>query len=195
MGSRSPATRTSCARWPPRSPMTTPDRKKPAYTFALEQEKRGDLQAAAQAFLRAGAPEEAARVLAAQGRFGEAGQALLGAIPYQRQRTASLSAPQRTGALKAAIWFARGGDVPKAVELFVMLGERARAVELLRGVGDHANAARIEADPSHQGTLMGYPGAGAPTGERPGEASLPGAMALEAAGKLEAALEAFLQLR
>ena len=45
--------------------------------------------------------------------------------------------------LKAAICFSRGGDIPRAVELFVACGERGRGVELLRSVGDMVNAARL----------------------------------------------------
>src|SRR4051812_13289375 len=117
--------------------MTTPSRNPKLHAWAVDQEKRGDLAAAANGFLRAGAHEDAARAFAGLGRFAEAGQALLSAIRYQRNRTSNLSAADRKIALKAAIWFARGGDVRQAVELYLVLDERSRAIELLRSVGDH----------------------------------------------------------
>jgi tetratricopeptide (TPR) repeat protein len=170
--------------------MTTPDRQ--LHAWALDREKRGDLAGAVQGFLRAGAAEDAARVLAGQGRHAEAGKALLGSIPYRRNRTSNLSPADRKTALKAAIWFARGGEVRQAVELFLVLGERTRAVELLRSVGDHVNAARVETDPHHRGDLIGYAD---PEDERQAAVTLKGAHQLEAAGKLEAAFDAFCRLR
>ena len=156
-------------------------------------EKRGQAEPAAQAYTRAGAHDEAVRILLSVGKFVEAGQALLRSIEYDRRRRFALDANQKKVALKAAICFSRGGDVRPAVELFLASGERSRAVGLLQEAGDFVNAARVEADPTGQVELVCYESqeSAAPQAAASAEA----ARNLERAGKLEAALEAYSRLK
>jgi hypothetical protein len=109
-------------------------------------EKRGAVKEAGDLYARAGAHEDAARVYFAGGCFVEAGKSLMQLSGYGSSRSAPNDASRKSLLLKAAICFSRGGDIARAVELFVACGERSRAVELLRSVGDMANAARVEAD-------------------------------------------------
>jgi tetratricopeptide (TPR) repeat protein len=158
---------------------------------ARAAEKRGDAKGAGDAYARAGAHEDAARVHLAGGYFVEAGKSLLQLSGYGSSRTAPADANRKGLLLKAAICFSRGGDIPRAVELFVACGEKGRGIELLRSVGDLANAARLEADRSGHVNLVGYarPDQAQPEGE------LQAARRLESGGKREAALEAYASLQ
>jgi serine/threonine-protein kinase len=153
-------------------------------------EKRGDLKCAGDAYARAGAHEDASRVYLAAGCFAEAGKSLLQLSGYGSSRSGPADANHKSLMLKAAICFSRGGDIPRAVELFVACGERGRGVELLRSVGDLVNAARLEADRSGHVALAGY---ARPDRTQP-EDELRAARRLEATGKREAALEAYASL-
>ncbi len=166
------------------------DPKRQLLAEARAAEKRGDTKGAGDAYARAGGHEDAARVYLAGGHFVEAGQSLLQLSGYGTSR-ASYGDPNRKGlVLKAAICFSRGGDVPRAVELFVACGEKGRGVELLRSVGDLANAARLEANRGGQLELVGY---GRADKAQP-ENELQAARRLETSGKREAALEAYASL-
>ncbi|HJX54360.1 MAG TPA: hypothetical protein VJ801_16455, partial [Polyangia bacterium] len=156
-------------------------------------EKRGEAGPAAQAYTRAGSYDDAARLYSSVGSYSEAGQALVRSIEYDRRRRFSLDANQRKVALKAAIWFSRGGNIREAVELFLAAGERSRAVELLQEAGDFVNAARVEADPTGRVELVGYEGQDSTAQEA--DASADTARNLERAGKLDAAMEAYARLR
>jgi len=153
-------------------------------------EKRGDLRGAGDAYARAGAHEDAARVYLAGGCFDEAGKSLLQLSGYTSPRSPPTDANRKSLLLKAAICFSRAGDIPRAVELFVACGERRRAVELLRSVGDMVNASRVEADRTGHVELAGYakPAKAQPEGE------LAAARRLETIGKREAALDAYAAL-
>jgi tetratricopeptide (TPR) repeat protein len=153
-------------------------------------EKRGAVKEAGDLYARAGAHEDAARVYFAGGCFVEAGKSLMQLSGYGSSRSAPNDASRKSLLLKAAICFSRGGDIARAVELFVACGERSRAVELLRSVGDMANAARVEADRSGHVELVGY---ARPDKAQP-ENELQAAHRLEATGKREAALEAYVSL-
>jgi tetratricopeptide (TPR) repeat protein len=158
---------------------------------ARAAEKRGDAKGAGDAYARAGAHEDAARVYLAGGYFVETGKSLLQLSGYGGSR-ATYGDPNRKGLmLKAAICFSRGGDIPRAVELFVACGEKGRGVELLRSVGDLANAARLEADRSGHVGLVGY---ARPDKAQP-ENELQAARRLESSGKREAALETYASLQ
>jgi len=154
-------------------------------------EKRGNLEAAAQATMRAGNDDDAVRLYLAAGKSAEAGQVLLHSIDYDRLRSQALDAAGRKVALKAAICFSKAGDVRQAVELFLAIGERGRAIQFLQERGDFANAARLEADPTGRVSLAGY--------DQPATAPIEAgntldiAHNLERAGKLESALEAYAQ--
>ena len=153
-------------------------------------EKRGDLKGAGDAYVRAGTHEDAARVYLAGGCFEAAGKSLLHLSGYGPARSAPADANRKSLLLKAAICFSRGGDIPRAVELFIACGERRRGVDLLRSVGDMVNAARVEADRSSHVELVGY---AKPAKPQP-EAELRAARRLESTGKREAALEAYASL-
>ncbi|MBN2573166.1 MAG: serine/threonine protein kinase [Deltaproteobacteria bacterium] len=154
-------------------------------------EKRGDLKSAGDAYARAGAHEDAARSYFAGGFFVEAGKSLLQLSGYVAGRSASADGGRRNLMLKAAICFSRGGDVARAVDLYVACGEKHRGVELLRSLGDMANAARLEADRTGHVELLGY---ARPDKAQP-EEELRAARRLEATGKREAALEAYAGLQ
>jgi eukaryotic-like serine/threonine-protein kinase len=189
--------------------------KKQLLAQARAAEKLGDPKGAGDAFARAGAHEDAARVYLAAGFFAEAGQMLLRVSGYERDGNSEWAAkPSRdtpSGAksagfardrhggpdakakgtlLKAAICFSRAGDTAQAVELFLAVGEKQRAVELLQSVGDMVNAARVEAAHGHMVDLVGYQRkASAPDEE------LEAARRLEAAGKREGAMETYARLK
>ena len=153
-------------------------------------ERRGDLKGAGDAFARAGAHEDAARVYLAGGCFEEAGKSLLQLSGYAASRGVASDPNRRSLLLRAAICFARGGDIARAVDLYVACGERSRGVELLRSVGDMVNAARLEASRGGGVELVGY---ARPDKVQP-EDELRAAQRLEATGKREAALEAYASL-
>lgn len=164
--------------------------KRQLLSEARAAEKRGDLKAAGDGYARAGQHENAARVYVAGGHFAEAGKSLL-QLSGQGAGRLAYGDPSRKGLLlKAAICFSRGRDIPRAVELFVACGEKQRGVELLRSVGDQANAARLEADHAGHVELVGY---ARPHKVQP-ENELQAARRLEAAGKHEAALDAYVSL-
>jgi serine/threonine-protein kinase len=154
-------------------------------------ERRGDLKAAGDAYARAGAHEDAARVYLAGGCFAEAGKSLLQLSGYGASRGAAQDPNRRSLLLRAAICFARGDDIARAVELYVVCGERGRAVELLRSVGDMVNAARLESSRGGGFELSGY---ARPDKVQP-EDELRAAARLAATGKREAALEAYASLQ
>jgi tetratricopeptide (TPR) repeat protein len=158
---------------------------------AREREKHGQHKVAGDLFARAGAHDEAARVYLAGGHFAEAGQTLLRSSGYDETAGKTVAPSQRAAVLKAAICFSRAGDVGQAARLFLAIGERRRAVELLETAGDVVNAARIEADPTGQVELVGY----APAKVSRPEEELSAARRLEAAGKRDAAMEAFASLK
>lgn len=152
-------------------------------------EKRGMLEAAAQAYVRAGVPEEAARLLVRINRHEDAGNALwltLGVEPHQIK---GLTPDGKRQAFKAAICYGQAGRTQLAVDIFMGLGERTRAVELLQRTGDHAGAARLEGEIARSKQVV------RPLGQMADAMTLDGARALEAAGKHEAAMEAYLHLR
>jgi serine/threonine-protein kinase len=171
-----------------------PDRR--IYEWAQGQEKAGQHDAAAQAYARAGAAEDSARLYLVIGKPLDAGRVLLASIGYDRAKRTTLDAAQRKIALKAAICFGKGGDILQAVELYQLIGEKQRAVELLRSVNDHTNAARVEGDLSGRVELLGY-GKGGDRVKTSEQASvnLQAAQALERAGKREAAFDAYVALK
>jgi tetratricopeptide (TPR) repeat protein len=162
------------------------DTKKRLLAEASACEKRSDWKAAGDAFARAGAHEDAARVYLAGGHFAQAGQTLLRLADGNQPGAA---AGRKGILLKAAICFSRAGDVAQAVQIFLEVGERRRAVELLASVGDSVNASRIEADRTGHVQLAGY---ASPKAIRADEV-LETARRLESAGKHEAAMETYAQ--
>jgi serine/threonine-protein kinase len=167
------------------------DRK--AYEKARELEKAGRGDEALRAFREAGAIDDVGRLLAAARRYREAGEVLFGSLAVRPGQAGQLEPALRKRALSAAIWLAKGGETQVSVELFVALGERQRAVETLQRAGDQVGAARLmagerlDAAPSLVQARQVAVG-GAPT-------NLLAAQKLESAGKLDLALDAYLQLR
>jgi serine/threonine protein kinase len=157
---------------------------------ARAAEKHGDTKGAGDAFARAGAHEDAARVYLAAGHFAEAGQMLLRSSGYDRTQAGKIDAKAKGALLKAAICFSRAGDTAQAVELFLAIDEKQRAVDLLQSLGDMVNAARVEAARGHMVDLVGYQRADATPDDE-----LQSARRLEAAGKREGALETYARLK
>ena len=166
------------------------DGKRQLMSEGRAAEKRGDLKGAGDAYARAGAHEDAARAYFAGGHFEEAGKSMIQLSGFVAAKSAPIDSTRKNLMLKAAICFSRAGDIPRAVELFVACGEKRRGVELLRSVGDMANAARLESDRSGHVELVGY---ARPDKVQP-EDELRAARRLEATGKREAALEAYVSL-
>ena len=167
------------------------DRK--TYERARELEKAGKGDEALRAFREAGAIDDVGRLLAAAKRYREAGEVLFGSLGVRPGQAGQLEPALRKRALSAAIWLAKGGEAQVSVELFVALGERQRAVETLQRAGDQVGAARLmagerlDAAPSLVQARQGTVG-GAPT-------NVLAAQKLESSGKLDLALDAYLQLR
>ncbi|MBI2373922.1 MAG: protein kinase [Deltaproteobacteria bacterium] len=157
----------------------------------LEREKRFD--EAARAYIELGAFPDAARMRMALGAWRDAGELLLAALGEDVHRLGVAGALARKHALSAAICFERAGEAMRAVELFVELGEPGRAVAALEKAGDAIGAlslrARLEA--------AKRPGLGPPRPSATPPAAKPADRArnLEAAGRLEEALEAYSSLR
>ncbi|MBI4818350.1 MAG: serine/threonine protein kinase [Deltaproteobacteria bacterium] len=157
---------------------------------SLERERR--FEEAARAYFEIGALADAARMKMASGNWRDAGELLLAVLGEDAHRLSIVSPLSRKHALSAAICFERAGDSPRAVELFVGLGEIGRAVATLEKAGDAAGAlalrARIEA--GKRPSLSPPRPTAPPTQNRPAER----AKHLEASGKLEEAMEAYSAL-
>jgi eukaryotic-like serine/threonine-protein kinase len=165
-----------------------------AYEKARALEKAGKAEEALRAFREAGAVDEVGRLLAAARRYRDAGEVLFGSLGVRPGQAGQLEPSLRKRALSAAIWLAKGGEAQVSVELFVALGERQRAVETLQRAGDSIGASRLmagerlEAAPS----LLAQPRQVAVGGAA---TNLLAAQKLESGGKLDLALDAYVQLR
>jgi tetratricopeptide (TPR) repeat protein len=158
-------------------------------------EKAGQGDAAARLFHEAGAVEEAARVLGTLRRPRDAGQLLLESLGVPANQAGRLDPAGKKRALMAAIFFGRAGENQTAVQLFMALGEQQRAVELLQKAGDTVGAAKLAAMKPGQfetGPLLAPSKATAVGGQA---VSMTTAQKLEQQGKLEAALESYVQLK
>jgi len=169
---------------------------KRALREAQALEKGGQHEAAARAYRDLGAVDDAARAFGSARKPREGAELLLSSLGVQPAQVGQLDAAMKKRALMAAILFGKAGDAERAVELFLGLGERARAVDALRRAGDHLRAARIEALPSGEFAAAAIvsalrPGPAASAMPAVGDAA---SEKLEATGKLQAALEAFLAL-
>jgi eukaryotic-like serine/threonine-protein kinase len=165
-----------------------------AYEKARALEKAGKAEEALRAFRDAGAVDDVGRLLAAARRYREAGEVLFGSLQVRPGQVGQLEPALKKRALSAAIWLAKGGEAQVAVELFVALGERQRAIETLQRKGDQVGAARLlagerlDGGPSLLGNVKQAAVSGAAT-------SMLAAQKLEGAGKLDAAFDAYVQLR
>lgn len=154
-------------------------------------EKRGNSDGAAELFIRAGAPEEAARVLSAHRRFDDAGQLLLNYLGVETSKIGQLPPERKKLAFMAAACLSRGREPKRAVDIFLQLGEQNRAAEILSRSGDTVGAAKVLAAPA-KATSLG----GASLGLRVDHSlNLQAAQKLEASGRHELAIQAYIQLR
>jgi tetratricopeptide (TPR) repeat protein len=162
---------------------------------ARSLEKAGQGDAAAKLFREAGALEEAARVLGALRRPRDAAQLLVESLGVPPAQVGRLDAPGKKRALMAAILLGRAGENQQAVQLFMALGEQQRAVELLQKSGDSVGAAKLSAMKPGQfetGPMLAPVKATAVGGQ---PVSMISAQKLEDQGKLEAALQSYVQLK
>lgn len=162
---------------------------------ARSLEKAGHGEAAVKAFKEAGAVEEAARALGALRKPREAGQLLLESLGVGPAQAGRLDAAGKKRALMAAIFLGKAGENELAVQLFLGLGEQQRAAELLQRAGDPVRAAKVASmkpGDFEVGPLMAAPTTTAIGGQA---VSLLSAQKLEEQGKLDAALEAYVQLK
>jgi hypothetical protein len=132
--------------------MSTQDTQKLIET-AKQMEARGQIEPALEAYKRAGAVEEAARVLLNTKREDEAGGLLLQSLRLMvvqgkvDQRAVDALQPEgKRRLLKAAICFSRGKNTELALDIMVLLGEVPRAVEFLTKMGDPVRAQQLQAD-------------------------------------------------
>lgn len=135
----------------------------------------GDIDGAVRVLLRAGAPVEAAQVLAQASRFNDAGHLLMDSLGVGPNMVRGLDPARKRVAQAAAEYFVRGGDNRSAAQLFAALGDP-------RG----AAPAAMPFDPG---------GAAQPGAAIPGGGSRIAAQQLEQAGNLAAAFTAYERLR
>ncbi|HYS10217.1 MAG TPA: protein kinase [Myxococcales bacterium] len=162
---------------------------------ARSLEKAGQGDAAAKIFREVGAVEEAARVLGMLRRPRDAAQLLIESLGVPPAQAGRLDAAGKKRALMAAIFLGRAGDSQDAVRLFLALGEQQRAVDLLQKAGDAVGAAKLAALKPGQfetGPMLAPPKATAVGGQA---VSIAVAQKLEESGKLEAALQSYVQLK
>jgi eukaryotic-like serine/threonine-protein kinase len=158
-------------------------------------EKSGQGDAAAKLFREAGAVDEAARVLGMLRRPRDAAQLLLESLGVPASQVGRLDPTGKKRALMAAIFLGRAGESQTAVQLFLALGEQQRAVELLQKAGDSVGAARVAALKPGQfetGPLLAPSKATAVGGHA---MSMLTAQKLEEQGKLEPAMQSYVQLK
>jgi len=162
---------------------------------ARSLEKAGQGDAAAKLFREAGAVEESARVLGMLRRPRDAAQLLIDSLGVAPAQAGRLDPAGKKRALMAAIFLGRAGDNQDAVQMFLALGEQQRAVELLQKAGDAVGAAKIAALKPGQfetGPMLAPAKAASVGGQA---VSMVTAQKLEAQGKLEAALQSYVQLK
>ncbi len=99
------------------------------------RESANDLDGALLAYLGGSHWTEAARILSHQGRFVDAGHAMLLYLPPTPTAVESLDREQRHAVMNAALCFARGGARKEAVGLLINLGEFRKAASLLNTAG------------------------------------------------------------
>ena len=138
-----------------------------------------------QLFLEAGA-------LSNNGRYTDAGRAILNGLNITPNQAGALNAKARKLAYLAARYFAKSDDVGPAVELYIALGENNKAADCLEKNGDILTAQKLREGRLGQVTSLSGGRRGATggaavtrfTGER-----------FEKEGKLDLAVKAYLQVR
>jgi tetratricopeptide (TPR) repeat protein len=161
----------------------------PALEAARELERKGQVDPAVRAYLRAGSIADAARVLAGVKRYADAGHLVMDALGIGPALVAGLDPDKKKLVGKAAVCFAQAGDAKRAVELFLALGDPARAAEAAERAGDPAEAARIRARGEKKSEV------GAPGSEMGRAAERAAAAKLEQAGQYEPALNEYVRIK
>ena len=123
--------------------MVTGQQRSDRVRSARASEERGELREALASYLSAGAWQDAARLLAWQKRYAEAGEVLLRRLPATPTDVELLDESTRRDALNAALCFARAGARAEALGLLVNLGEVRRAADMLATAGRHQEAQSI----------------------------------------------------
>ncbi|MCP4603221.1 MAG: serine/threonine protein kinase [Proteobacteria bacterium] len=168
--------------------------KNRALNKARSLEKSGQLKSAYQEYLRAGAVQEAARLLSNAGKPGDAGRLILSRLKIQPEQMNRLNAEQRKLAYLAATFLAKSDNKDLAVEIFMALGERGRAADILERAGDLLGAQHIRDgrakmnEPAHPTSAQIHAVGGAAY-------SRLSAQRLEREGKFELAIKAYVQLK
>ena len=94
-------------------------------------EQAGDSTGAINAYMKARAPVDAARVMAAIGQFNQAGAVLLQALHLKAAEVGTLTGVRRSVALMAAEYLARGTKMPDALMIWRALGQRFEGAKIL----------------------------------------------------------------
>ena len=165
---------------------------------ARAMEKAGQTEPALKEYRELGAIDEAARLLAATRRQGEAAELLFDSLKCAPAQVGQLDSPGKKRALMAAIFFGKAGENERAVQLFMALGEQQRAVELLQRAGDSLGASKLASmKPGQFETASLVATASKQRASTMGghSISLAGAQKLEQGGKLDLALESYVQLK
>jgi eukaryotic-like serine/threonine-protein kinase len=158
---------------------------------ALEQ--RGQFDSAIKVYVQLGASQEAARVLASQSKYGEAGNLLVSGLGVSIGEFHKLEGDARRQAYLAASYFSKAGNMQTAVEILVEIGERARAAELLERGGDHLAAERLRSKKS--GGYVPSADSGPRRGIGGAAVNMDAARKLEKEGKLDLAVQAYVQIK
>ena len=169
----------------------------PYYEQGRQLEKQGQLDHAARAYAQGGAISDAARVLMSLRRYEEAANLLMRNLGVAPNKVGQLVPEKRKEAFTAAICYSRTNKYLYAVELFMALGEHPRALELLERAGETEKARRLR---DHLKNPSGYNKSSSNQILAPSERSMEGtgiskARALEQAGNLNEALDAYVKLK
>ncbi len=163
--------------------------------LAKRYERSGQPESAAQHYAKAGALDDAARVLSGARKFKEAAVLILGTLGVPPDGVHRLPDEHKRFAVNAAICMARAGETDTAVKMFTLLKEIQRAVQVLERAGDRVAAAKLlAASQTKMGGSFTAATANAHTlGGMP--INLQTAKRLEEQGKLDLALEIYAQLK
>ncbi len=169
-------------------------------------EKNAQHDEAAMAYLDAGQPDEAARVLAAAKRFKNAGHLLLRHLGVGPDDVGALDDVGKRRALNAATYLSNGGEPAVAYKIFVALGDLPRAIKVLEELGDKVGVQRLrdqmsaggyssDGDPRSATNGAARPAAPGPTTRSGASATIDDAQALERAGRTSEAYAVYFRLR
>ena len=153
---------------------------------------KSEVDAAVQAQLAAGAPAEAAALLAQYARYEGAGRMLLEQLGVPADRVGELEESRGKLARVAASYLAKAGAAPLAVQLFISLGDPVRAAEVLERTGDLVGAQQLRQQGARRGAGRGAQAVHAVGGEAVNRDK---ALQLERAGQRELAAQVYVALK